>query len=542
MNERLDQDERRALSEVASQIVRGKEIVALCAYGSQVAGYARAESDYDIIVAVKGFRQTVKYMYVKEPVRVSALIVDSKSMLDDSQKASLGEFVAGRLLNVFEPITNDEYFRKAEFEYKERVMLESLLEIASDYGEFAQDLIVPFDYFLFDKLHKRAMIYPPAFYSYVKTYTCGAAAENRAFSVRGFRGASTPLENQGVVRVEGDRIRIVREKMKGSSFNKLLSLVNLTTRGVAQYAVHGYAGRVGLRVIASEARSKVKRMREKTDFPPELQNPKILFRLDEGRVFTSTSEMLDELAKMSGLAKYKHEEKTLGEVYSTRRLLTIEGSKRADYVLKHFADIRSIKWALLGAWAFSRKFSMMPQARLHREYVASRKLRERGVRTPEVVGVAINEKVLVTEYIEGKLLSDEVEQNLQDKSVETEDIFRYGSTLAQIHRIGYALGDSKAGNVIIKGGEVYMTDLEQAEEGGDAAWDVAEFLYYTAKLSMREDGMRRVAEAFLRGYTQGDGREVVSKAANPKYLAPFRPFITRQMTKTISKLLTEYSN
>jgi Kae1-associated kinase Bud32 len=305
--------------------------------------------------------------------------------------------------------------------------------------------------------------------------------------------------------------------------------------------VHGYAGRVGLRVITSEARSKVRRMREKTEIPPELQNPKLLLGLDEGKVFTSTTEMLNELAKMSGLSKYKHEEKTLGDLYSTRRLLTIEGSKRADYVLKHFADIRSIKWALLGAWAFSRKFSMMPQARLHREYAASRKLREHGIRTPEVVGVAINEKVLVTEYIDGTPLSREVEQNLQDKSTETEDIFSYGSTLAQIHSIGFSLGDSKASNVIIKGGEVFITDLEQAEEGGDAAWDVAEFLYYTAKLSTREDGMRRVAEAFLRGYTQRDGREVVSKATNPKYLAPFRPFVTRQMTKAISELLTNYS-
>ena len=51
-----------------------------------------------------------------------------------------------------------------------------------------------------------------------------------------------------------------------------------------------------------------------------------------------------------------------------------------------------------------------------------------------------------------------------------------------------------------------MTDLEQAVERGDQAWDIAEFLYYTGKLSLREDGMRVVANAFLDGYARENGK------------------------------------
>ncbi len=211
-------------------------------------------------------------------------------------------------------------------------------------------------------------------------------------------------------------------------------------------------------------------------------------------------------------------------------------------MLKRFADIRSIKWTLLGAWAFSRKFSTSPQSRLHREYVASRRLREHGIMTPRIVGVALNEKVLVTEFVDGEPLSAEVEANLREKSSDTRNISMYGRVLSRIHGSGFALGDSKAGNAVLRDGDVYITDLEQAEEGGDCAWDVAEFLYYTAKLSRREAGMKRVAEAFLSGYAQEGGKDVVTKALSPKYLAPFRPFITPQMTKMIRGLLESYSS
>ena len=579
---------------------RGK-VVAVAAYGSKVAGYARPDSDYDIIVVARKFKGRIRYQYVRTPVMASALVVDEGLLEGDAVRASLGEFVSGRLLNVYEPLLNGELLDSAEVGFKKRVLAEEILEIGSQNGEFAQDLRIPLDYFLFDKLHKRALIYPPALYSYIRTYTCPLSGENRAFALEGFARAALSLQATGVLRIEpkvdrgggattgagghgdddddeddghgqvasgtrdattgaspspragGLYIRILGEGLRSRAFARLLSLFNLTKRGVRQYAVHGYAGRVGLNVFKDEALSKVKRMQEKFEPPLELQEPKSLIELDEGFIVPKTEQMVDRLASISGLATYTRREKSLGEIYSTARLVTLRGTtasgsgngggvgreKEARFVFKHFADIRAMKWALLNVWSLSRKFSTSPQARMHREYFASIALRARGIATPRIIGAVLDDKVLVKEYVEGERLSDIVQAILVGRSQETLAVERFGEVVGRIHRAGFALGDSKATNVIVKrGGDVfYLTDLEQATEGGDQAWDIAAFIYYQAKLSLKEAGMRKVAEAFLEGYKKANGPENIARAKNPKYIAPFRPVTVPQVLKTVRESL-----
>jgi len=539
--ERLGDDERRQLLEVADDVVGdGGRALAVAAYGSKVAGYARPDSDYDLIVVAKKFKGRIRYQYVHSPVTSAALVVEAELLERDAVKAYLGEFVSGRLLNIYEPLLNADLIRKAEVESKKRVLAEEILEIESLYGEFAQDLIIPLEYFLFNKLHKRAIIYPPALYSYIKTYTCPSGDENKAFTLEGFAEAALSLQSSGILRFESKggapHVRISGEGLKSRAFASILSLFNLTTRGVRQYAVHGYAGRVGFNVFKDEALSKVKRMQEKADPPEELEEPKRLIGLQEGMMLPKTEQMVQRLATLSGFAAYTKREKSLGEIYSTAKLLTLRGDAggEARFVLKYFADIRSVKWALLNVWSLSRKFSTSPQARMHREYYASVVLRSRGVATPKIVGAVLDEKVLVKEYIEGERLSDLVQGVLTGRSEETSIVEGFGEAMGAVHKAGFALGDSKATNVIVKGdGGLYFTDLEQATEGGDQAWDVAAFVYYQAKLSLKEAGTKKVAEAFLRGYKSANGAENIAKAKSPKYVAPFRPLTTPQMLKVV---------
>ena len=549
--QRLKEDETRQLLEVADKVVGdGAKVVAAAAYGSKVAGYARPDSDYDIIVVAKKFRGRIKYQYVHSPVTAAALVVEEGLLESDAVKASLGEFVSGRLLNAYEPILNGELIRKAEVESKKRVLAEEILEIGSQQGEFAQDLLIPLEYFLFDKLHKRAIIYPPALYSYVKTYTCPLGEENKAFSLEGFAEAALSLQSSGVLRIEATRgpgkldVRILGEGLRSRAFASTLSLFNLTKRGVRQYAVHGYAGRVGLKVFKDEALSKVKRMQDKVDPPLELEEPKRLIGLEEGFVLPKTEQMVERLATLSGMIAFTRKEKSLGEIYTTARLLTLRGAtgNEAKFVFKHFADIRSVKWAILNVWSLSRKFSTSPQARMHREYHASVVLRSRGVAIPMVIGAVLDDKILVKEYVEGERLSDIVQDVLTGRSEETRTVERFGEAMGEVHEAGFALGDSKATNVIVKGdGRLYFTDLEQATEGGDQAWDVAAFVYYQAKLSFKEAGMKKVADAFLRGYKTANGIENIVKAKNPKYIAPFRPLTTPQLMKVVRESIESNS-
>lgn len=539
--QRLGADERRQLLEVADDVVGDSgRALAVAAYGSKVAGYARPDSDYDLIVVAKKFRGRIKYRYVHSPVTAAALVVEEELLEKDAVKAYLGEFVSGRLLNVYEPLLNGEMVRKAEVESKKRVLAEEILEIESLYGEFSQDLVIPLEYFLFNKLHKRAVVYPPALYSYIKTYTCPSGEENKAFTLEGFAEAAISLQSSGILRFEtkGDapHIRISGEGLKGRAFASLLSLFNLTTRGVRQYAVHGYAGRVGFNVFKDEALSKVKRMQERYDPPIELEEPKRLIGLEEGVMLPKTEQMVQRLATISGLTAYTKREKSLGEFYSTAKLLTLRGANggEARFVLKYFADIRSVKWALLNVWSLSHKFSTSPQARMHREYHASIVLRSKGVATPRIVGAVLDEKVLVKEYVEGERFSDVVQAILTGRSEETGVVERFGEAMGAVHQAGFSLGDSKATNVIVsEDGRLYFTDLEQAAEGGDQAWDVAAFIYYQAKLSLKEAGTRKVADAFFRGYRKANGAENIARARSPKYVAPFRPLSVPGMLKVV---------
>ena len=252
--------------------------------------------------------------------------------------------------------------------------------------------------------------------------------------------------------------------------------------------------------------------------------------------------MVERLATLSGLVAFFFIDKWIWEIYTTARLLTLTSGngKEARFVLKRFADIRSVKWALLNVWSLSRKFSLSPQARMHREYHASMVLRSRGVATPKIIGAVLDDKMLVKEYIEGERLSDIVQGVLTGRSDQTSMVERFGEAMGGIHKAGFALGDPKANNVIVRG-DLYFTDLEQATEGGDQAWDVAAFVYYQAKLSFKEAGTRRVADAFLRGYRNANGPENIAIAKSPKYIAPFRPLSAPQVLNAVKESIEENS-
>jgi len=536
-------EERSELGGIASSMVAPSSIAAVCAYGSKVAGYARADSDYDLIVVARKFREGVRYKYVGDDVAASALIVDEGLLLQDAAASSLGEFVVGRFLNVYEPISNPEFFRRIETEYKRRVLIEALLELSSDYGDFCRHLLVPMDYFLFDKLRRRSVVYPPALYSYVQTYGCPLGAENRAISTEGFREAARSLLPRGYFSLEEGGVRMNPEKMKGDAFTKVQSIFALTTRGVTQYAVHGYAGRVGLSVFRKEAESKLRRMREQPDPLPELERPRTLLRLDEGAVIPDASRLEMDVARLLGYAEFAAEERLIGDPYSTTRVLTFKGEgKETSVVIKNFSDIRSLKWALLGVWAAAAsKFRMTPLARLDREYSVTQALRAAGVRVPAIIAVSPDVRILVKEFVEGETLAKAVDDFSRAGAGEPPGVAAYGKLMARVHAVGFALGDTKASNVIISPRGLTLTDLEQADPEGDKAWDIAEFVYYSAKLSSKEGAMKQIAQSFLEAYAAAGSKGVVSKASALKYLRPFQPFLLPGLAKSLREMMLAYA-
>ena len=540
---RLSDGERSTLVSIASSLVEPSKTSAIAAYGSKVAGYSRPDSDYDLIIVSRRFREGIRYRYIDSPVAASALVVDERMFEEDAASSFLGEFVVGRLLNIYEPITNPELFRRNEVQYKRRVLVEALLELSSDYGEFAGRFVVPYEYFLFDKLHRRAAIYPPALYSYVHTYTCPLGDENKAISVDGFAAGAEELQRKGFLRSGPGGVKLVPEKLRGDAFTQVASMFSVTARGVTQYAVHGYAGRVGPSVFSREALSKLRRMRESPPPFPPLEKPRSLLRLEEGAVIPDASLLVEELARLLGFGTYSTEEQDIGEPYSTTRVLTFnDGTRKKSVVVKNYTDVRSLKWALLGIWASATKrFSTAPISRMDREYAMTLRLRAMGVLVPSILAVAPSERLLVKDFVNGQTLATVINSFLKGASDETGPISGYGDVMSRVHAEGLALGDAKPSNVIVSGDGLYLTDLEQSVPGGDQAWDIAEFLYYTAKLSIREDAMERVATAFLQSYARSGNKDNIARAKGQKYLGPFRPFLTPGMTRMLRERMSDYA-
>ena len=135
---------------------RGVHVTSVSLYGSTVAGYAKPDSDVDVLVLAKSFREKVRYFYFESGgVNYSALVSDLDETYNDARSGSLGEFVVGRLLNPYIPLFGESVIREIEDEYKKRVITEEVAELYKSFQDFVYALKVPLEYFLFSKLKKR---------------------------------------------------------------------------------------------------------------------------------------------------------------------------------------------------------------------------------------------------------------------------------------------------------------------------------------------------------------------------------------------------
>jgi len=532
----LKEIEKNLIFEALKGVIKDREALAICAYGSRIAGYAREDSDYDIIVALSKYRPRIKYSYIRGGLDLAALIVDGKSLMNDAEEASLGEFVAGRLLNVYEVLLGNEFIGEVVRKLKGRVTLEIIDEIVLAYGKMSTNFIIPVKYLLFEKLKKRAALYPPALYSYVKTYRGERGKENLRAALEGFLESLKEMERQGWVSLDGDSFRIKDNYLKSRRFGSVKLALSHTKRGVVSYAVHGYAGRVGPDVIKKEIISKISRSREVGTIPREIERPKSLWRVDEGLLIVDGRDWLQQVLGCLGLSEdAKITRRAQEEPYEALKVYTLDDDKnKVTIAVKNFKDIRSLKWAFLNLWSLPTKwFEMSPLSRLEREYVATRRLRELGLNTPQIISLVLKERIMVSRFIEGMSLDKIVKGVIEGRSVDSSLISLYGENIARAHKYGYSLGDTKPSNAIVSDGKLFITDLEQSTEYGDPAWDIALFVYYSNKLTMSVDGARIVTRAFLEGYLKSGDVNTIKKALSPDYMAPFQAIIAPNVLRTV---------
>lgn len=530
----ISAEDTRELIGLARELF-GSRVVALLAYGSQVAGYAAEDSDYDLLAVVDGQREKSRYYYVgTRGLRASILGVTPSAFLGDAAGAELGEFVAGRLLNVYHVLLDGSgMIDEADLTYRRRVVLEEIEELFFNYGMFANELLINTAYFLFSKLKKRASIYPPARYSYISTYTGPMGERNLEWTIERFERVLEKLALDGVVSRAGAGLYRIMISPGRGWYNPALLLVR---RAVKQYAAHISSGKVGPRVFFWELLSKMRRAGGRGKRLDYLDRPEGLLAIPEGILSFSKLEPLFGKG-------CRHTARRLGEFYSAVRLLTAEcgEGEESNYIVKDYMSPWSIKWIVVKViGAGLRTFYLTPGERMSAEYVFTRLLRRKGFRSPRILLVDPRNYVMAREYIGGRTL-----ESLMGSEEGFED---FGVLLGELHeRHDITLGDMKPSNFLFKDGEIYFLDCEQAASGGDRAWDVASFMYFLVILGRwrRTEDIERSIWAFLRGYLRAGSPGTVRRSIEPWMAAPFRPLLqpsdVRTVVNSVSDLLTSTS-
>ncbi|MEM0097790.1 MAG: hypothetical protein QXY52_05910 [Conexivisphaerales archaeon] len=488
-----------------NNILKSMTPKAVALYGSQVAGYAKQDSDYDVLALVNGLNGKLKYIYQKgHAAKYSVLLVDTNEALKDAKQASMGEFVVGRLLNPFISIYGESIVKDLEVRYKERVIREESAELFSHYGYFSYHINIPLQYFLFSRLKKRYKIYPPALYSYTMTYSEERVDKNLSMSIPGFRQAASRID---FLELNGDAVRI----KEGSKINAppFRDDFELFERAVKQYIFHGISGKVGPDVVVSEALSKFKRRRTIKAVNIYLKKPEIMLIIDGVYMLYSSSPEREFFGSKIGGFK-----QTQG-----LKVGIVNGKK---YIIKRFTGSKHLKWYFLGMIGRPIKlFDISPIQRMYNEYRGTVELERIGFNIPRIEAISIKRPAVIKEYIEGETVLHWIKVFFKSGS-HGEIITRTGKLLRRLHDKGAVLGDSKPENFLVNKNDIYLIDLEQSKFNAsvqDKGWDVAEFLYYSLSFLAKKGMAIKFYDLFFEGY--GEDISVFREAVAQKYSLPF---------------------
>jgi tRNA A-37 threonylcarbamoyl transferase component Bud32/predicted nucleotidyltransferase len=534
--------ELKVIKKCISRVAKGREVVATCIYGSRVAGYNRPDSDIDLLVVLQDYPYVVKYIYFRESsTKVSALAVDREALLRDAKSAFLGEFVVGRLLHVYEPIFNAEFFAMIERTYKRRVILEEVHKMVESTGVLSAEIIFPLEFVAFSKIKHRMSMYPNAAYSYYKTYT--TSKHNVEFALEAYRNVLPDIiadDKEALFVARQDGLLQVSEKC--ISLEKRRTRLKLMKRlqEFSSYLVHTYAGRKIMHFAVNEAESKIRRrVGQSMKLPDFMLCPmKAYWRLPEGRLIVDGRNWLDDLA--STLGRYSISEKRrLGSMDSRTMMYVLKhGSAEYKIAVKELARSKALKWAMLGLWTASvKRFRMDPLFRLGWEYKAIRYIRTLGLKTPVIEAVVLDRKLLVTRFLEGVTLANVITNYIRGKGWDANLISKAGAQIAKIHGVGATLGNIKPKSIIVSGKDLYFTDVEQFMfEVGDPAWDIAQFISWGVKGTRNNMLAATIAKEFLQGYISvGDTSNITRLAKSNWYLESFYLVLAPSIAQTIKK-------
>jgi len=466
----------------------------------------------------------------------------------------LGEALASKLIFPYSPLYGEDYLRKKEVALKKRLILESLENLAQSFPELIQRIQINPKYFLYETLLNRIRVFP--FLTYDISNLANALTLNETLSLGSYNESLRQLEVEEKIFFLGQDVKITKKFLAHcqDSMIRILNLSKNVPRMLLSSLFGGFPQLVNIFSHNTEAFLKAQKLnwRRKPEQPYLFVDPLKYVFIQTSTGLISLSDKIDIKGfAQRMLLKDKSENievEPLGGMLNDVYLINARGNGKETKVLaKRFKDLSGFKWFPLTVWSLgARPMVIAAQARLAKECAINESLRSEGFNVPKILHISNAERIIFMEYIEGESFSQAIKRIAMAPEGETFDVelanlSRAGELLANVHSHNIVLGDTKPENMLVKpDGSIFMIDFEQATLGGDKAWDVAVFLYYSGHYLQPlygKDKAESIAYAFINGYLKAGGDvEVIKKAGTSKYTRVFSIFTMWNIISVISNV------
>ncbi len=501
----------------------------------------------------------MSYVKVLDGRNIIAFAVDKWVFERDIDRGFLGESVAGTLIFPYKSLIDANYLRTQEVKLKKRLILELMENIVLSFPELSYRIHIKPEYFMYEAMLNRVRVFPPL--AYGKSNFMKSNPTNKAVTtvLNGYIEALRQLEKEGKIVYSNNYITLSK-KFVDESKNPRTRVINISKnapRTLFTSFFEAFPQFLNFFTQNAELLRTQKfalTLKRESDNTPYFVDPqKYLFvptkqglipLADRVTIKAFARKILLRGKDVGAEVKIEAIGGVLNDVYLIR---TYPDGVETKALVKRYKDWSNFKWFPLTLWSLgARTFAVLARSRLERECAINELLANEGFNVPEILYMSTADRLIFMEYIEGENLSNAIKRIAAAKNnrgLDTDIILleKTGETLAKVHAIDVALGDTKPENFRINTkGEIYLLDLEQASRKGDKTWDVAEFLYYSGHYLPplnSNNKIELVTRAFINGYLKAGGdANVIQKAAASKYARVFSVLTPLNITLTISNI------
>jgi Kae1-associated kinase Bud32 len=504
----------------------------------------------EVMMVVHDFQpRLMSYLKIINGKRVFFFAVDQWVFERDIDRGLLGEAIAGKLIFPYHVYQGESYLKEKELELKQRLIVELLENLVINFPELAGRIQIKPQYFMYEVFSSRIRVFPLLNYEIADLTTL--LTDNEEETLKGYTAALKRLEAEGKITQQNGYISVTKQFISQCQDprKRIINLAKNMPRTLFT-SLFGVVPQL-MNVVTQNAEAFLKtqkinwlRQQETTHF---IDPQKFVF-FPAGEGLVSLSDKIDIKGYTRRLllkdAAVDVEVEPIGGMLND--VYVIKAGER-KVLVKRFKDWSGVKWFPLSLWSFgARSFSVAGQARLAKECAISEVLLSEGFNVPQIFHVSNAERLVFMEFIEGESLGKIIKSygTATDEAVEADvlgTVRRVGMNMAKVHSHNIVLGDTKPDNVLIKkDGTIYLIDFEQAQQGGDKAWDIAVFLYYCGHYLQPFDSNAKaeeIAKSFVEGYLEGGGTPGdVHKSATPKYTRIFSIFTMPAITLAIANV------